>query len=215
MTDSPPDRPISESEQNDPPKPSGDSGRGPTFLEWLDEKGITETGEPKPETAPETVPDEPLPLPPDIRAGTWTIPLGLAWLTGSYIVPHLSTHGPDALARVLGVALIAYTISAACELCLAYSLRDAYPALGMWAWIAHPRITRAFDHGTETANRAANSGGCFTLLAACALPALFAAFYAFSTLLAIAIPLWVAFMTVTTLTHIGVTLTRLHGKDKR
>lgn len=216
MTDSPPDRPTPESEQNDQPEPGHERKQGPTFLEWLDEKGITATGEPKPQPAPESSsPDEPPPLPPDIRAGAWTIPLGLAWLTGSYIVPQLTTHSTGTLPRILGVALIAYTISAACELSLAYSLRSAYPALGMWTWATHPRIARAFNHGTETVSKAGNNGGCFTLLAACALPAMFAAFYIFSKLLTIAIPLWVTLMTATTVTHVAVTIARLRRKGKR
>jgi hypothetical protein len=198
-------------------KDSGDYGPG--FLEWLNSKGITGKGEleAKPAVQSSTTQSEaePAPLPPDVRAALWTIPLGVFWLTGGYIIPHLVAHSPDTLRRLTGVALIAWVISLGCELSRAYSIRSAYPAWGMWQWLTHPRVTRAFNHGSESANKAADSGGAFTLLAALALPALFATFYLFSGLLAIAVPLWLGSIGVATTTHLAVTITRHRRKGRR
>jgi hypothetical protein len=184
------------------------------YNEWLDEHGMTENGESaKPPATPSTE-VEPNPLPPDLRAMLWTLPLALAWLTGAYIVPHLSAHAPGAVTRSIGVALIAWVISLGCELSLAYALRASYPPLGMWQWLTHPRIARVFNRSQEAATRATNNGGVLTLLAALALPGLFTAFYVVSALMAVALQLWIGLLVIVSLTHIAITIAR-HQRNTR
>ena len=182
---------------------------GPTFAEWLIEQDITEEGDPKePPASNPKPPDESLPIAPDIRAALWTLPLGVLWLTGSYITPHLTAHPPATALRLTGLALIAWVISLGCELSIAYALWDGYPAMGMWEWLTHCGIAGLLDRSHEGANRAMQSGGVLTLLAGLALPGLFGALYAFFALLSIAVHILLTLMTVTCITHIAVTVTR-------
>lgn len=218
MTEEPPDQPPAPEtapETETPLAGDDDPNRNrPTFLEWLEEHGITEKGEPAEPPAPSSAETGSQHLPPDIRAVLWTLPLALAWLTGGYIVPHLNTHSPGAVPRSIGVALIAWVISLGCELSLAYSPRITYPPLGMWQWLTHPRITHTLDRNHETAAKAANSGGVLTVIAALALPVSFAAFYVFFALLAVALELWIGFLSIVSLAHIAVTIVRHQQKGR-
>lgn len=185
------------------------------FNEWLDEHEITENGHPKPKPATESATTQTVPLAPDIRAALWTIPLGIAWVFGGYLVPHFTTHAPGTVRRLIGLALIAWVISIGCELKTAYALRDDYPPLGMWQWLTSPRISRVFNRGSETATRAANNGCAITLLAALTVPGIFAAFYIFTALLGVAIQIYITVIAATSITHIGVTLWRHQNKKGR
>lgn len=202
----------------DRPEPE-ETELGQSFREWLNQRGITETGEKKIDETPPPASESPsaieTPLPPDIRAGTWTIPLGVAWLFGGYLVPHFADHAPGTVRRLIGIGLIAWVISITCEMSIAYRLRADYPPLGMWQWTTNRRLSRVFNRGHETASKAANNGGCLTVVAGLTLPALFAAFYIFSALLAIAIPLWVAIVTLVTVTHLAVTIARHYTKGRQ
>ncbi|MEV0398777.1 hypothetical protein [Actinoallomurus sp. NPDC050550] len=189
-----------------------ESEERPTFKQWLDEKGITETGEPKPPPASD-IPDEQPPLfAPDVRAIGWTVPLGAVWLFGAYFVPHFSEHGAHTATRLSGLALIAWAIHLACELSLAYTLGDDYPRLGMWEWLLYPQVSRLFERIHKTANKAVNNGVILTLLAGLLIPGLYLAFNVFFTALSAALPLWVALLIITGVTHISVTTYRHHKR---
>lgn len=193
-------------------KPPDEQPSFQPFDEWLDDHGIAETSEPKPQPAPESVPAQPAPLAADIRAVLWTLPVGLAWILGGYLVPHFATHAHGAVQRLIGLALVAWVINLGCELERAYALRADYPPLGMWQWLTSRHLSRTVNQGQETVTRAANNGCALTLLAALAIPGIFTAFYVFTALLAVAIPIYITLMTATSITHIGVTLWRRQNK---
>lgn len=178
------------------------------YDEWLNEHGITPNDAPRPEPATESEPTQTTPLAPDIRAVLWTVPLGIAWILGGYLVPHFTAHGPGAVRRLIGLALIAWVISIGCELKTAYALRDDYPMIGMWQWLASPRIAGAFTRGQETVTRAANNGCALTTIAALAVPGIFAAFYTCTALMGVAAQIYITVIVATSVTHIGVTLWR-------
>jgi len=175
------------------------SEHGQSFSEWLEEHKITEDGDPKPTPATKPEPAQTARLAPDIRAALWTLPLGIISILGGYLVPHFTAHGPGAVRRLIGLALIAWVISIGCELKAAYALRDAYPPLGMWQWLMS----------------AANNGCALTALAALAVPGVFAAFYICTALMAVAIQIFITVIVVTSIAHIGVTLSRHQHKERR
>ena len=191
------------------------SEHGQSFSEWLEEHKITEDGDPKPTPATKPEPAQTARLAPDIRAALWTLPLGIISILGGYLVPHFTAHGPGAVRRLIGLALIAWVISIGCELKAAYALRDAYPPLGMWQWLMSPRLSRSFNRGEVTATRAANNGCALTALAALAVPGVFAAFYICTALMAVAIQIFITVIVVTSIAHIGVTLSRHQHKERR
>lgn len=195
---------------NPPPDetPTPESEHRPTFREWLDQKGITESGDPLPETDYETTPEEAPPLfAPDIRAICWTLPLGVFWEVGAYLSAHVS--GNDrAFVRLTGLGLVTLAVNLACELSLAYTLKDDYPRLGVWEWLLNPHLSTVVDRAQKTVNAALGSGCLLTLFAGLMVPGLFAAFYLFFAALSAAVPLWVAFVFVTSVIHITSTLIR-------
>lgn len=202
MTDTPPD-----------PKRPEFTEYGQPLSEWLDEHGITENGDAKPLPATEPAPTKNASLAPDIRAFLWTVPLGIVWIFGGYLISHFTGHAPGTARRLIGLAFIAWEISVGCELKTAYTLRADYPPLGMWQWLASPRLSAMLNRSQHTATRATNNGCALTAMAALAIPGTFAAFYAFTALLAVAIQIYLTLMTATTVTHIGVTLWR--GRHKK
>lgn len=187
---------------------SGDD-YGPTFEEWLNQHGKGRTkADNKPSPAAESDDDRAPLFSPDVRAIGWTVPLGIAWIAGAFIVAHLKNTSGHTGIRLFGVALMAWGIHIVCELSLAYRIRNAYPRLGMWEWLTHRAVTRAMARTQETAARAANSGCVLTLLAGLVMPALVAAFYLFFTIVSAAVQIWLTLVITATVTHIGVTVAR-------
>jgi hypothetical protein len=195
---------------NPPPDetPAPESEHRPTFREWLGQKGITESGEPLPETDSGNTPDESPPLfAPDVRAICWTIPLGVLWEVGAYVVAHISGHD-GAFVRLTGLGLVALAVNLACEVSLAYTLKDDYPRLGVWEWLLNPRPSTVVDRAQKAVNAALGSGCLLTLFAGLMVPALVVAFYLFFAALSAAVPIWVAFVVITSVIHIASTLIR-------
>ena len=195
---------------DDPTRHSGPSGF-PSFREWLDEREITDDDPPKATPAPQSEPvNEPPLIAPDYRAALSTLPLAAMWLIGAYTAPKLTTDMPFSALRLTGLALIGWGISLGCELSIAY--RDTYPTWGMWEWMKQLRLSGPFTRIQRAAGKAASNGAVSTLLAACAVPGLFAAFYVFFAALSVAVHILITAIAATAVTHIAVTITRHQRK---
>jgi hypothetical protein len=142
-------------------------------------------------------------LPVDLRAALSVVPLGVAWLSGSYIVSSLSPHSPQIAHRLIAIALIAWDISLACELSVAHSRRLSYPRLGMWDWCTRLNLAPLTRHGLATFGTA----GLVILT-------LFILFYVSSALLAAAAQIWITLLALTAGIHLTATVIRHSWGDK-
>lgn len=197
------------------PESSGEDF-GLDFDEWLKDTNINDT-EPDPlaesDNETDTADEKVTGIPADMRAALSTVPLGIAWLFGGLIVPNLAAHSADTTRRLIGIGLMAWVISLACELSVAYSQHIPYPRLGMWEWLSHVNLARLADRGQHAVTNATGNGCLFTAISALAIPAVFALFYLFSALLAISLQLWVTTICAAVATHVAATLVRHRRKQ--
>lgn len=181
---------------------------GPTLKQWQSDQGKHEAGGTENRSKPSsTSRRRTVNGTQETRAIAWTMPTGVTGVVGSYVATNLQPHTHGTALRIIGIALIAWGVTMGCELLIANN-SDAYPELGMWAWITTPLARRIIRRIRERFAEAAESGIALTMGAALILPALFVAYYILPTIIADALPAWLTLLIGATAIHCAVTVTR-------